>query len=294
MSKYNWYLGPKTFKSNSGDQLIGQLGFGDEISSGILELKLSSGTTCYLGMASSGSYPSSDRFEGNMDSEYTGIGNCTTEDDNGNEVGEWYCGDHFSDDTAADIWINIPKNNSGSERTINFNYNYNTLFTIIQPVYVNTTKKTYTFNVIYQALFADTDYCLVLVSSTNAYMFSYKTSPQLIDTDNNLINMFMYNKTNTSDSAGIYIEMADSFRDSYNMSYVSGNKTYFNMNNVYYFNYTQANCNVYDTLTKKFTQQKINISDKLALYQVDRTNKTCTQTNLLQFDDPDFVMTLTY
>lgn len=288
MATYSWYGGQNEFKDTLGNGAAksGVLRFNNgELVSGNL------GTQLFLGFnrPNNSQYPTN--FTGNFSDGFDSTKlSCDTTGCSWSAYG-------VNDETATPISYNISQNNTGASRTINFKYNGITIFSIIQAAYSGgdtTTKKTYTFNAIYQPLVSDTDYALVLVSSTNPYKFTYNTAPLLIDTDNQLFNVFIFNKTNTSDTNGIYATMSQSFRDAYNMQYVSGNNNYYSQNDVYYFNYTTYTANVYDILTKKFTQQQISISDKLELYQVDIASKTCTRINLIQFSDPDFVFTLTY
>lgn len=60
------------------------------------------------------------------------------------------------------------------------------------------------------------------------------------------------------------------------MKFVSGSRTLYDKNEVYYFNYTVQYVNEYNSVTKNFTQKYFSANDKLALCTVDFSNKTCT------------------
>lgn len=117
----------------------------------------------------------------------------------------WNGAANMSDDTAGNITFSITKNTTGSSRTINFKYDNNTIFSIIQSAYSSgtTTKKTYTFNAMYFTFNTDTDYCLVILHTTSSYIFNYKSKPILLDTNNKNNCVFYYNTTNVNDTAGI-------------------------------------------------------------------------------------------
>lgn len=200
----------------------------------------------------------------------------------------------MSDNTAGNITFNITKNTTGSSRTIKFKYDGTTIFSIIQAAYSDG-KTTYTFNAMYFTFNTDTDYCFVILPSTSSYNFNYISNPMLIDTNNKNNVVFYYNTTNVNDTVGIGIlSINQSYRDVYNMKFVSGSNTLYSKNDVYYFNYTVQYVNEYNTITKKFTQKQYSVDDKLALCTVNFSNKTCTVDEIFQFSDPDFIYTMTY
>lgn len=287
MATYSWYGGNNEFKDTLGNgaAISGVLRYNNnELTSG------SVGTQLFLGFNMSNDSPYPNKFNGYFNDGYDNTKlSCDTTGCSWSMYG-------VNDDTASPISYSLSQNNTGSSRTIKFKYDNKTIFSIIQAAYSSgTTKITYTFNAMYFTLNTDTDYCLVIMPSTSSYRFNYTSNPILIDVDNMNNCVFYYNTTDVNDNEGIgVLQMSQTYRDQYNMEFVSGSNTLYSKNYVYYFNYTTQYANEYNTITKKFTQKQYSVNDNLALCTVDFTNKVCTVDQIFQFSSPDFVYTCTY
>lgn len=283
MATYSWYGGNTVFKDTigGGQNTYGVLRFNnDELTSGNL------GTQLFFGFNLSNGTPYPVNFDGYFSQGYDSTKfSCDTTGCSWGMYG-------VNDDTAMQISYSLSQNNTGSSRTIAFKYDDKTIFSIIQSAYSSgsgtTMKTTYTINAI---KFNIKEHALFLQSSLSNYLFTCSNTPLMAENDND--EYFAYWVTNSSSSFSLgHIVANSSFRNDYNMTYVSGNKTYFNFTTINYYNYTNVTVNVLNTLTMKVTNQKATISDNIAVCSVT-TSKTCTIENNIQFNNPDFVFKIT-
>lgn len=282
---YSYYGGTTTFykENDDGDIMQGQLRYSSTSDKAILSSG-SEGTAVYLGFIKDGSpYPSSEYFNNNFDEGYNQ--NKLTTDTDGCK---WQLYG-VNDETASPVQYYIPKNETGSERTIKFKYGDKTMFSIIQKAYSSgTTKVTYTINAIKIEI---TENALFLASSLNNMIFTCNSNPLMAENDSD--EYYAYWVTNSYNSFKLgHIVANQLFRDNYNMKFVSGNEYMFNNMTTDYYNYTNTYINVYNNVTSNLSTRKASISDRITICEVQ--GRQCTVTDTIQFSKPDFIFTITF
>lgn len=281
MTIYKWYGGNTVFKDSLGDgaAVSRVLRFNnDELVSGNL------GTQLFLGfnMSNGSQYPNN--FVGYFSEGYD-VTKFST-DTTGCSWSIYGVGD----DTASPVSYSLSQNDTGADRTIKFKYDNKTIFSIIQSAYSNgtTTKTTYTINAIKVNI---RNNALFLQSSLSSYNFTCSNVPLMSQNDNDEHFAYWVTDKYSSYSLG-HIVANSSFRNNYNMTYVSGSTVYFNNTDINYYDYTNVRINVLNNRTMNVTSKKATISDNIAICSVTNS-KTCRFENNIQFNKPDFVFKIT-